>query len=123
MVVNIVQKFSCLLVELMELLIEIFVNSNVIKLNSDHLENVKTKHFKFHAINVEKNLLQFVELMEEIIKILVNALAKVHAKNTLKEDVLKKKVVPDALECLNQSARRKELHMIMFVIWNVHKTN
>ena len=71
------------------------------------------------ATNVEKHSCQFVELMEFNMIMNVNALAKVPAKNTVMEVVLKKNHVPDVLEFSPQSAVRKESLMITNVIWNV----
>jgi hypothetical protein len=61
--------------------------------------------------------------MEKTIKTLVNALAKEPAKSIQKENVLKKNLAPDVLECSNQFVLKKELPMTTFVIWIVHKTN
>ena len=58
----------------------------------------------------------FVAQMEEIIKILVFVHAEETAKNTAKVNALKKRAVPDVLECYNLSAVKKELLMITCAI-------
>lgn len=77
----------------------------------------------FHAINALMILHQFVVLMEETIKMLVNALARVIVKNIQKEDAQWKNLAPDVLVYWNLFVVKKELLMIIYVIYNVLKIN
>ena len=92
--------------------------------NSKISENAQKKKMDLSDANnalISPN--RFAEQMEEIIKTPVCALAEETAKNTVKENALKKKAVLDVLEFCPLSAVKEELLMITSVIWSVHKIN
>lgn len=96
--VNIVPLYSCLYVVAMVSPLEIFVNLNVIILNSLVSENVKKKiNIKVIVISVLMSMIQSVVLMVLTIKTNVYVDAKVIVKNIHQVNVQLKNLAQDVL--------------------------
>ena len=97
---------------------------NAIRLNLTVLESVKRKRENIKiVISAPKSSHPFAELTVFNTTTNASVCVKVHVKNTVTVVVLKRNLVPDALEYFPQFAVKKELPMTTSVTWTVLKIN